>query len=726
MEIKGIKYIGPIFDGSGYAQACRGNILALHKLGVPLTLSPISFEQIRPDVGKYGDTLKDLVRKDIDYNIVIIHSTPEFWEKHKEPSKTNIGYTIWETTKLHPDWKDYINNNVDKLLVGCEWNIEVFKNSGVTLPIGVVPHGINVDEFEGIEPFSVAGVNDNTCMFYGIFQWCYDEETRVLTSDGFKYFKDLSYDDYIATMNLDTEELEYQKPEKIVKFRRKDKMLSLKGAFFDVCVTPDHKMVVKEKSDTSCRLVPFNELLSEGKSGQMIIPEKYRAKKNCKWEGKEQSTFKVPMLDNSGYSVRDDTPVEIDMDTFLEFMGWYLSEGSTYEAKRGYVNTITQRKEKYRSEIIECVGKMGYNVVTTNKDIIFNSREMCHYLKQFGKCNNKFIPKWVKGLSSRQIKIMLNSLFKGDGSLYENGDWVKYTTTSKQLVEDVQECLLKVGMSGAVSTEDPTLKKPGKIDGREIKGKLLQYIVSVNRERNEPSMYYADLEEIDYDGYVHCATVPNHAMFVERNGKVLFSGNTERKHPLAMIKAFWYAFQNDENVALVMKTYRNDYSDEEKDAIRTTINRLKAVTPMASYPRIYLISHMLSNDEILGLHKRGDCYVSLDRGEGFGLGPFAAGATGNPIIVTNFGGTTEYAKSSNSYLVDYVLTPVFGMPYSPWYRGDQLWAEPDVLHGAKLMRHVYGNKNEAKKVGEQLKRDITKNFSWESIGEKIIKELKEI
>jgi len=45
--------------------------------------------------------------------------------------------------------------------------------------------------------------------------------------------------------------------------------------------------------------------------------------------------------------------------------------------------------------------------------------------------------------------------------------------------------------------------------------------------------------------------------------------------------------------------------------------------------------------------------------------PFTAGARGNPILVTGFGGTTEYAKEDNSYLVDYQLTPVFGklMPF---------------------------------------------------------------
>ena len=98
MKIKGIKYIGPIFDSSGYAQACRGNILALNSLGIPVTLQPISFEKMRPDLGEHGAILNSLRYKEIDYNIVIIHTTPEFWSKYKEVGKTNVGYTIWETT----------------------------------------------------------------------------------------------------------------------------------------------------------------------------------------------------------------------------------------------------------------------------------------------------------------------------------------------------------------------------------------------------------------------------------------------------------------------------------------------------------------------------------------------------------------------------------------------------------------------------------------------------
>ena len=201
---------------------------------------------------------------------------------------------------------------------------------------------------------------------------------------------------------------------------------------------------------------------------------------------------------------------------------------------------------------------------------------------------------------------------------------------------------------------------------------------------------------------------------------------TERKNPLALIKAYFHAFTGIEDVVLILKTYRNDYSDKEKEAVRSTIKHLKQIMPMDHYPRIVFLPNMLTENEISGLHKRGDCYVSFDRGEGFGLSPFQSGAGGNPIIITGFGGSTEYAKEENSYLIDYQLCPVSGMWWSLWYKGDQCWAEPDTIDGGNKMMYVYKNREEAKKRGLKLQENISENFSWEVIANKLIKEIEEI
>jgi glycosyltransferase involved in cell wall biosynthesis len=200
----------------------------------------------------------------------------------------------------------------------------------------------------------------------------------------------------------------------------------------------------------------------------------------------------------------------------------------------------------------------------------------------------------------------------------------------------------------------------------------------------------------------------------------------ERKHPMGIIKSYWHAFQNHENVALILKTYRQGFSEQEKNIVRETIRRVKNMMPMENYPPLYLIGDVLSRDQILGLHKACDCLVSLDRGEGFGLVPFEAGACGNPIIITGWGGALEYAKPEHSYLVDYSLTPVFGMPWSPFYRGDQLWAEPDIAQASSLMRHVFKNQEEASNKGVMLKHYIADNLSWDKMGMKMVEVIKSL
>ena len=102
MEIKGIKYTGPVFDSSGYAKACRGNILALNNAGIPITINPISFENIKPSLGKEGEILRTLVNKNITYNVNLIHTTPEFWSKYRENSVVNFGYTCLLYTSPSP------------------------------------------------------------------------------------------------------------------------------------------------------------------------------------------------------------------------------------------------------------------------------------------------------------------------------------------------------------------------------------------------------------------------------------------------------------------------------------------------------------------------------------------------------------------------------------------------------------------------------------------------
>lgn len=175
--MRGVKYIGPYTNMSGYGEAARNNILSLHKAGVPITIESRSFEMSPPPVGSEEDrkVLAFLEGREIDYDIVICHMTPDLAPSYLKTNegKYFISYSAWETSHIHPLWTEACNQ-VSEMWVPSQWNVEAFKNSGVKVPVYKMPHGISPDFYEGVDTSSFALTNlnkDETFVFYSVFQW---------------------------------------------------------------------------------------------------------------------------------------------------------------------------------------------------------------------------------------------------------------------------------------------------------------------------------------------------------------------------------------------------------------------------------------------------------------------------------------------------------------------------------------------------------------------------
>ncbi|HTS24093.1 MAG TPA: hypothetical protein VMN79_20055 [Casimicrobiaceae bacterium] len=93
----------------------------------------------------------------------------------------------------------------------------------------------------------------------------------------------------------------------------------------------------------------------------------------------------------------------------------------------------------------------------------------------------------------------------------------------------------------------------------------------------------------------------------------------------------------------------------------------------------------ISGRTIDAIHATGDCYVSLARGEGWGIGAFDAAALGKPVLVTGWGGHTDYLGEDYPGLIRYDMEPVSGWLPHASYRASQCWARPDPVHAASLM-----------------------------------------
>lgn len=185
-----------------------------------------------------------------------------------------------------------------------------------------------------------------------------------------------------------------------------------------------------------------------------------------------------------------------------------------------------------------------------------------------------------------------------------------------------------------------------------------------------------------------------------------FFSYPERKNPLAVVAAFREAFpRGTEATSLLISAMNADERSPYWQRLRAAV---------ATDPRITLLSRPMAHDEVLGLCRLSDCYVSLHRSEGFGYGPAEAMLLGKPVILTNYSGPCDYARPDNACLVNFSLIDVGPNDYI--HHEGRTWADPDVSHAAWHMRQLAANPTMAAEVGRRGRQVISDQHAPEVVG----------
>jgi GT2 family glycosyltransferase/glycosyltransferase involved in cell wall biosynthesis len=189
----------------------------------------------------------------------------------------------------------------------------------------------------------------------------------------------------------------------------------------------------------------------------------------------------------------------------------------------------------------------------------------------------------------------------------------------------------------------------------------------------------------------------------------------ERKNPELAVRAFIAAFGEREDVLLVLKYHgAHHYPDDVK--------KLHALT--AGRANIRFFGRIFNDQELISFKSMIDCVVSPHRSEGFGLNLTEALLLGKTVIATNYSGNVDFMDDEDSYPVAYRLVELEKEcgPYPP----GALWAEPDFDDFvAKLGRVVVG-RSEAEARARQGKERILRNYSTETIGNRLKARLDEL
>lgn len=253
---------------------------------------------------------------------------------------------------------------------------------------------------------------------------------------------------------------------------------------------------------------------------------------------------------------------------------------------------------------------------------------------------NKLIPDWVDAINSSQVtEVSVPTVW--NKKTFENSDVKKNITVDPHLYIDYPYKSNDI---------DHLLKNKSTI------------------------IYNGDFNKIDFKSSYKFLTI----------GQLI-----PRKGIIETIKTFCKTFSDHENVILLVKTFRLDYSyDEQLKCLHEIMNCIKD-SDNSKHPPIIFIKENLTYDEIHSLHDISDCYIQLTKTEGFGLGIFDAYKKNKFVIVTGHGGHTEFLGENYVGLVDFELKQInsdnrkfFQFNLDESYT----WADASIDHAIFLMR----------------------------------------
>ncbi len=170
---------------------------------------------------------------------------------------------------------------------------------------------------------------------------------------------------------------------------------------------------------------------------------------------------------------------------------------------------------------------------------------------------------------------------------------------------------------------------------------------------------------------------------------------TARKNPAALVRAFVHAFGRSRDVELVLQC---------TGASPNAINMVAASTGLAADDLRSIRPNVAArtDEQILELHQRADCFVSASRGEAWNLPAFDAMLAGRHVITTRGLGSDDYLRDTNATLIsaapgivqvdvrmtDPANSTALQVIGAQGLTSREQWLEPDLVQLADQMKMV--------------------------------------
>ena len=374
--------------------------------------------------------------------------------------------------------------------------------------------------------------------------YCYDAETEVLTDEGWKKWPDVRGDEKFATLDMQTEEMTFQVASDVIREHYHGKMYSVASQCVDLNVTPNHRMLVRKHDTQAAKRgeEPLRVFTAEEIEGKRV---KY--KRNARWVGETPTWFEIPDVEIEAAVVNQLGPQgtrtvtcagrKIKALAFARFLGYWLAEGHLdHHEGAGYNTVLSQnRGGKAWRGMHECLEELGFTF--SEREIngcmqirVNGGKALYEFLAPYRGSENKAIPPQVKGWGPEYHEALITAYLEGDGSNSGGRHAGEGHTVSKRLADDLQEAALKAGWSATIRAVDRRDEPAREGKWAAIKSKRIIYVVGFAKHRGQEPLVNHGGKKHDswkhYRGMVYCVTVPNGTLYVRRNGKACWSGNS--------------------------------------------------------------------------------------------------------------------------------------------------------------------------------------------------------
>ncbi len=432
--------------------------------------------------------------------------------------------------------------------------------------------------------------------FTGTMNTCFHPETDVLTPDGVKKVTELKAGDPVYSFNMEAGKVELDTVVNVWA-NWSDRLVRVSNQHVNLRVTPNHRLVVRRARGDKPWTKETVETMAEVCEAIRPTDTSWAYPKPFDLpDGKEQEMIDLARdpawmpQTNGKYTCR----TQYRMDDFLELLGWYVSEGSTYSGQTGeYKVYIAQNKPHGQMKIKAVLDRMEitfheekHHETGLVKGFTFNDKVLFHALRFFGGTysEEKKIAHELFTLSKRQLGILFDAMYAGDG------DEVK-ERTSEYLARTMKPGA-KLFRSKRYSTKSPQLYK----DTLWL-ATFLGYTTTRHAQENDGvGMYriglrpakaettHLEYEEVEYEGWVIDVEVAkNRTLFAGEDGKFLGVSNS--------VYGGVYALNEDLKSRVRLLTVNYPAPAEEKKILSETLNGASKKLQPKQIDNVLLLAH---------------------------------------------------------------------------------------------------------------------------------------